>query len=86
MVERNVANVDVVSSNLITRSKFKLNSRQKMESGYYVEIIAGKVIMFLLPVIEGAPLPKKVNEGCKGPFKLEEAVKVRQEMTYKKEK
>ena len=57
-----------------------------MESGYYVEEIAGKVIMYLLPVIEGAPLPKKVNEGCKGPFKLEEAVKVRQEMTYKKEK
>ena len=55
-----------------------------MESGYYVEEIAGKVIMFLLPVIEGASLPKKINEGCKGPFTLEDAQKIRQEMTYKK--
>lgn len=55
-----------------------------MESGYYVEEIKGKVIMFLLPVIEGAPLPKKVNDGCKGPFELKEALKVRQEITNEK--
>ncbi len=54
-----------------------------MESGYYIEEIEGKIIMFRLPVIEGSPLPKKVNDGCKGPFELQEALKVKQEMTKK---
>jgi len=54
-----------------------------LDSGYYIEKINDKVIMFLLPVIEEASLPKKINEGCKGPYTLEEAQKIRLEMMEK---